>query len=236
MNIMNITTLFVFAEYLCNGYESVYVLIVSIISILFGVSIIIAKNPIISILFLIGLFTTISVYLMLLGLYYIGLSYLLVYVGAVSILFIFILMLINVRVSELSSEVNNSIPLAILTVVSFSYIVSPILAYSVYMSDLLFSYLLSVSRYALTLIFPVVEHNGLKNNDKSYYETVYTKIANVTSKSWDSSIIESNHITTIGNVLYTNLFIYLIITSLILLLAMVGTIVITVKKKSSRQN
>ncbi|RYE16047.1 MAG: hypothetical protein EOP34_00415 [Rickettsiales bacterium] len=36
--------------------------------------------------------------------------------------------------------------------------------------------------------------------------------------------------TSIGNILYTSLFILLIVTSLILLLAMVGTIVITIKK------
>ena len=36
-------------------------------------------------------------------------SYLLVYVGAVSILFLFILMLINIRVSELISDTDNYI-------------------------------------------------------------------------------------------------------------------------------
>ena len=50
---------------------------------------------------------------------FIGLSYLLVYVGAVSILFLFILMLINIRVSELISDTNNNIPLAILTIIGF---------------------------------------------------------------------------------------------------------------------
>ncbi len=50
---------------------------------------------------------------------FIGLSYLLVYVGAVSILFLFILMLINIRVSELM-ETNNNIPLAIITILAFS--------------------------------------------------------------------------------------------------------------------
>jgi NADH-ubiquinone oxidoreductase chain 6 len=110
---------------------------VSLLAIGLGVLIIIAKNPVISILFLIGLFVNISMYLMLSGLFFMGLAYLLVYVGAVSILFIFILMLINVRVSELSTEEKNSIPLAILAVVSFNYIVTPGLPYSVYISELL---------------------------------------------------------------------------------------------------
>ena len=53
---------------------------------------------------------------------FIGISYILVYVGAVSILFLFILMLINIRISELLSKSNNYLPLAILCVISFVYI------------------------------------------------------------------------------------------------------------------
>jgi NADH-ubiquinone oxidoreductase chain 6 len=55
----------------------------------------------------------------LVNLAFIGISYLLVYVGAVSILFLFILMLINIRISELTSKSNNYIPLAILCVIFF---------------------------------------------------------------------------------------------------------------------
>jgi NADH-ubiquinone oxidoreductase chain 6 len=51
----------------------------------------------------------------------------------------------------------------------------------------------------------------------------------VTSQIWDSSLAETSHITSIGNVMYTNYFLWLIITSIILLLAMVGAIVITVR-------
>merc|ERR1711862_700783 len=70
-------------------------------SILCGIFVITSKNPIVSVLFLIGLFLNIAGYLMMLGMNFIGLSYLLVYVGAVSILFLFILMLINVRIYKL---------------------------------------------------------------------------------------------------------------------------------------
>lgn len=53
---------------------------------------------------------------MMLGINFIGLSYLLVYVGAVSILFLFILMLINIRISELATENNNSVSLAVIII------------------------------------------------------------------------------------------------------------------------
>ncbi|EXX74604.1 hypothetical protein RirG_049640 [Rhizophagus irregularis DAOM 197198w] len=67
-----------------------------------------------------GLFASISVYLILSGLTFIGFSYLIVYIGAVSILFLFILMLINIRTSELQSNNVNSIPLA-LFIGSYNY-------------------------------------------------------------------------------------------------------------------
>ena len=77
------------------------------------------------------MFLSISCYLIVLGLNFIGLSYLLVYVGAVSILFLFILMLINVRISELLYDTGNSIPLVLLIILAFNYPVNNILPYSI---------------------------------------------------------------------------------------------------------
>ena len=113
-------SLFLLNETFTNGYRADVLVIISFFAILSGILVIISKNPIVSVLFLIGLFLSIASYLMVLGLNFIGLSYLLVYVGAVSILFLFILMLINVRLSELLSNPNNSIPLAILIAISFN--------------------------------------------------------------------------------------------------------------------
>jgi NADH-ubiquinone oxidoreductase chain 6 len=96
------------------GYSTGFLDILAILSISLGIFIIVTKNPIISVLYLILLFSSISCYLI-----FIGISYLLVYVGAVSILFLFILMLINIRVSELISDTNNNLPLALMTIIAF---------------------------------------------------------------------------------------------------------------------
>ena len=66
-----------------NGYSAVNLDILYIIAILLGIFVIVSKNPIVSVLFLIGLFLCIAAYLILTGLNFIGLSYLLVYIGAV---------------------------------------------------------------------------------------------------------------------------------------------------------
>jgi NADH-ubiquinone oxidoreductase chain 6 len=125
------SSLFIVNEIYTNGYRAEVLDIISLIAILCGILVIITKNPIVSVLFLIGLFLSIASFLSILGLNFIGLSYLLVYVGAVSILFLFILMLINVRVSELFSNTSNSIPLAIIITILFSYPIRQILPYSI---------------------------------------------------------------------------------------------------------
>src|SRR3978361_54135 len=112
--------LFILNETFTNGLNYSIINFISLTSILCGIFVIISKNPIVSVLFLIGLFLNIAGYLMMLGMNFIGLSYLLVYVGAVTILFLFILMLINVRISELTTDNSNSIPLAIIIGIFFN--------------------------------------------------------------------------------------------------------------------
>jgi NADH-ubiquinone oxidoreductase chain 6 len=122
--------LYIINESTFSGYNEISLDLIYVIAILLGTLVIISKNPIISVLFLIGLFLSISCYLIITGLNFIGLSYLLVYIGAVSILFLFILMLINVRISELLTDSINSIPLAILLGSFFNYFVNNVLPYT----------------------------------------------------------------------------------------------------------
>src|ERR1700742_4824988 len=127
--------LFLINETFTNGYTSYTLDILSVLAIICAIFVIVMKNPIVSVLFLIGLFANISFYLILLGLSFIGLSYLIVYIGAVSILFLFILMLINIRISELQSNTKNSIFLAIIITIFFNYILFQVLPYSIIMSN-----------------------------------------------------------------------------------------------------
>lgn len=214
--------LYIINENFTSGYKDVFLDIISILAILCGVFIIISKNPIVSILFLIGLFLSISSYLIFLGMNFIGLSYLLVYIGAVSILFLFILMLINIRISELLSETSNSIPLAILIGISFNYLIYNILPYSLTAFNISFS---------LNNIFNLTYYNNYYNNLDKLFNNFSDQALYVTSKLWDGSLAETTHITSIGNIIYTSHSIWLILTSMILLLAMVGAIVITIKQK-----
>jgi NADH-ubiquinone oxidoreductase chain 6 len=187
---------------------------VEIIFLLSGLSVIISKNPIVSVLFLISLFLLVSIYLITIGIHFIGISYLLVYIGAVSILFLFILMLIDIRISELHSETMNNV---------------------------LISLLLGIFIYVpISLVFVNV-NVGVNNIFISYIYKAFTDISNeyikyIYHNSWEGFIVENIDITAIGNILYTNISLWLIISLLILLLAMVGAIVINLDVKPNSNN
>jgi len=189
---MNINFITIFDNY-SNGFNYNFLSMLSLLCVILSIFTIISKNPISSILFLIGLFICVSIYLILIGMTFIGISYLLVYIGAVSMLFLFILMLIDIRVSELHIQNFNSLFLA-------SYI----------------CVLFYISNFDINNIL-----NKYLNNN------IY--IANF--NSWEGHVVENYDIISIGNVLYSNLSIWLIITSLILLLAMVGAIVININTR-----
>jgi NADH-ubiquinone oxidoreductase chain 6 len=163
---------------LSNGFSLGFLNMITIISILSGILIIISKNPIVSVLYLIALFANISCYLIFIGITFIGISYLLVYVGAVSILFLFILMLINIRVSELISDTNNNIPLAILA----------ILAFFVPIGDVL----------------PDTDSNSNIINIGNYVNNEKAQIGYVSSSNWDGNIVDVIDIMSIGNIMYTS--------------------------------
>ncbi len=192
-------------EIITNGYLDLNLTLVSVFAIICGICVITTKNPIVSVLFLIGLFANIAIYLSLTGLNFISLAYLIVYIGAVSILFLFIVMLINIRRSELQNNTVNSIPLAIILLMS--------LVYTIY----------SIFPYNISIIVDYSETTK-SNEDTILYST---------SKNWDNNILDMDPINSIGSILYSSHSLWLLITSYILLLAMVGAIVITITPKAS---
>lgn len=219
--------LFVLNEIFTNSLNYHFLNIISILSILCGILVIISKNPIVSVLFLIGLFISISGYLMMLGINFIGLSYLLVYVGAVSILFLFILMLINVRISELVTNNSNSIPLAILITIFVN--INQLFPEAVGMPAMMIGGFHTKENEYISLIGNTYRYTDFVDG-YVYMASYLNELFFVTSHSWDGRLAETFHITTIGNIIYTNYPLWLILTSIILLLAMIGSILITIKQ------
>lgn len=221
---INLDSLFIVYELILKGYEGIYLDLLSILAIISGIFVIITKNPVISVLFLIILFLNISGYLILIGISFVGLSYILVYLGAVSILFLFTLMLINIRVSELLTGNNNSVPLGFLFGIVFYYPLNSVLP----------SGFGGVARSLINRLESWIncEKISLKYSIINKFEIDLS-----TFLKWDGHIISSSQILSIGSHLYTSYSIWLIVVSIILLLAMVGCIILVIsfEEKSNRR-
>nr|AAD25954.1 NADH-ubiquinone oxidoreductase chain 6 [Cyclocybe aegerita] len=102
------------------------VLFSSVISITFS-------NPIISIIFLITTFVQAACYLILIGINFIGISYIVIYVGAIAVLFLFIIMMIHIKLTDILDTGNNytkNLPLGLTIVSLFIFVLFSILPYT----------------------------------------------------------------------------------------------------------
>jgi NADH-quinone oxidoreductase subunit J len=75
-----------------------------------AVFVILAKNPIQSVLFLILVYLLTASLFMLLGAEFLAILVFIIYIGAISILFLFVIMLLNLRAVELHSTFFNYLP------------------------------------------------------------------------------------------------------------------------------
>jgi NADH-quinone oxidoreductase subunit J len=85
------------AEDTGHFYFSFYMYVVPILPILFSVAVILANNPIFSLFFLITLFFSSVLLLFSLQIEFLAMIYLIIYIGAISILFLFVIMMFNLK-------------------------------------------------------------------------------------------------------------------------------------------
>ena len=75
-----------------------------------GVMVIQAKNPVHSVLFLILVFFNAAGLLILLGLDFFAMIFLVVYVGAIAVLFLFVVMMLNIKLAEINEKRLRYLP------------------------------------------------------------------------------------------------------------------------------
>lgn len=98
-----------------------------LLAILAAIFVISTKNAIISVFNLIILYILVAFYLIYLGITFLGISYIIIYIGAIAILFLFIIMMIDIEVVEKRS--NNYLPLLFLLLGGFLLILKNIFSY-----------------------------------------------------------------------------------------------------------
>ena len=102
-------------------------------AILSSVLVITSKNPVIAVIFLISVFVNAAGYLLLLGIGFIGISYIIVYIGAIAVLFLFVIMMINIKLTDIletGSQYTKTLPLALAIGLLFVYEFFTILPFS----------------------------------------------------------------------------------------------------------
>lgn len=77
-----------------------------------SVLVVTAPSPVVSVLYLVALFMVSALYIVVTGVPFVGLVYLVVYVGAVAVLFLFVILLLNVPLSAYgTADQVRSLPL-----------------------------------------------------------------------------------------------------------------------------
>ncbi|AQX30704.1 NADH-quinone oxidoreductase subunit J [Bartonella schoenbuchensis] len=174
-----------------TGSAAVFFYIFSFIMLVSAVTVVAARNPVHSVLFLILAFFNAAALFVLLGAEFLGLILLVVYVGAVAVLFLFVVMMLDVDFAELKSGVLRYIPVG-----AFIGVVIVVELISVFIS----SHFSPVLRSYVTQPMP--------------------------------DLAQRTNTQALGDILYTDYIFYFQIAGMILLVAMIGAIVLTLRHKS----
>lgn len=193
-----------------------------------------AKNPVISVIFLITTFVAAAGYLILIGIQFLGLSYIVIYVGAIAVLFLFVIMMINIKLTDIletGSQYTKNLPLAITIAFLFLFTVFTIIPLNLYNVPSLSISLLN----NLNILYLIA---GREQITDTFFTYIISPISGIGSEfdklsiSYnDLYVLNFQQIEVLGHTLYTYGSILLLLLSFILLLAMFATIVISAPKK-----
>lgn len=186
----------------------VFLSLLSLLIIINAILIIITKNPIHSILFLVIVFVCTTCLLLFLNVEFIAMFFLVVYVGAITVLFLFVVMMLNIKIIELNERFISYIPVGIF--------IALILLLEVLF---LISINLNPTNYNFNEMIEYIPELYILYSD-------YLVILSLTNTQ------------EIAELLYSKYVYLILLCGLILLIAMIGAIILTLNQqfKNKRQN
>jgi len=197
--------------------KNIFIDILSFSTLLSSVLVITSKNPVIAVIFLISVFVNAAGYLILLGIGFVGISYIIVYVGAIAVLFLFVIMMINIKLTDIletGSQYTKNLPLALAIGSLFIFEIYNILPFT-FNNVKALSSLLEILTNLNSLLLKSEIHS-ISNVFNTYLPV-----------NIDTTFTNFLQIEAIGQGIYTYAAILLIISSVILLLAMIAPIFIS---------
>src|SRR5712675_383114 len=220
---------------------TIFVNMLAFATLLSSVFSITSKNPVVSVIFLISTFVSGAGYLILIGIKFVGLSYIIVYVGAIAVLFLFVIMMINIKLTDIletGSQYTKNLPLAIAIGSLFIFIIFSIIPWNFNNVQAISIFLDKITYLNTLLSDSSISSNTISNNVVSI-DLINTIVNNnnlapiFTTQSSDVIISDFQQIEALGYSLYTYGAVLLITLSVILLLAMYATILISSSKANN---
>jgi NADH:ubiquinone oxidoreductase subunit 6 (subunit J) len=103
------------------NFESILFYLFSAIALIASIMVINSKNPVHSVLFLILVFCNSAGLFILLGVEFLAITFIIVYVGAIAILFLFVVMMLNIKLVELNENMLRYLPIGALIGIIFLF-------------------------------------------------------------------------------------------------------------------
>jgi NADH-ubiquinone oxidoreductase chain 6 len=232
--------------------------IFSVFALLSATMVIRAKNPVYSVLFLILVFCNAAGLLLLLDLDFFAMVFLVVYVGAIAVLFLFVVMMLNIKLAEINENILRYLPVGgifgLLFLLEMVLIVEqdlvPVLAYHTHNALPFMEWFLCVVSFFCITTCIFLWHCFTLFSDSFLNLEVYKQkwaafsthinaldtrteqytLAQADYVVWPEFREQATTIEALGQVVYTYYMYFFIVASLILLIAMIGAIVLTMHK------
>ena len=174
--------------------HSLFFYFFSSIAVLSAIFVTISRNTVYSVFYLISVFVSISILFMMIGAEFLGMIMLIVYVGAVAVLFLFVVMMLNVKEQSIKKPTRKG-----------------------FINNISIGSLVGI----IILLELLVAVGGWK------YKTSFIETSNI------SINLNLTNTHAIGQVLYTDYIHLFQISGIILLIAMIGAITLTFKKREN---
>lgn len=186
-------------------YKMLNFLIIGLSSVLLGclIFIIFISNPIHSILLLILTFILGSIFLFIINMNFFAISFLIVYIGAIVVLFLFIIMMLDIKAINTTQSLKNFI----------------------------ISYDFFLIIFILFEIFYLLNYNSHYNESLNFLEDNNILFDWNIQIDYSKFLYQVTHLNAIGIALFTSYQVSFMLASFLLFIAMIGAIVLTIEER-----
>lgn len=205
------------------NYEIFFFFLFSSIALTSAIFVIYSKNTIYSVFFLILTFTNITGLLLVTEVEFLAIMLIIIYVGAITVLFIFVIMMLDIK--KIDNKNNNYGYLPIIFLISSIFFIQIFYIYSKSFTS--YQYFinnnLNMGTYSRLCEKWAHRYTSVYENFPYFYTKYILKLDSITN------------VETLGQVLYTYYSFFLLIAGLILLIALIGAVTLTFKEKKDKK-